>query len=102
MTPEPREGITMRGFTRRRAMVAVGVASAVALLGLAGCGRLDRSSAPGADSASATTDLGWEAQALQAIGLDTADLAPANAATDPAPAASAPVPNPAAAIAPAA
>jgi len=83
-------------------MVAVGVASAVALLGLAGCGRLDRSSAPAADSASATTDLGWEAQALQAIGLETADLAPANAATDPAPAASAPVPNPAAAIAPAA
>ena len=83
-------------------MVAVGVASAVALLGLAGCGRLDRSSAPAADSASATTDLGWEAQALQAIGLETADLAPANAATDPAPAASAPVPNPAAAIAPSA
>jgi hypothetical protein len=79
----------MKGFTRRRAMVAVGVASAVALLGLAGCGRLDRSTAPAADNASTTTDLGWEAQALQAIGLETADLAPASAATaaaDPAPA----------------
>ena len=50
----------MRGFTRRRAMVAVGVASAVALLGLAGCGRLDRSSAPAADSARARlTTLGY-------------------------------------------
>jgi hypothetical protein len=70
-------------------MIAVGVAGAVAMLGLAGCARLGQSSAPAADSQTLTSDFGWEAQALQSIGVDMADLAPAQAATDPAPTTSA-------------
>lgn len=80
----------MKVSASHRAMIAVGIAGAVALLGLAGCGRPDRS-APAADSSAATTDLGWEAQALQSIGLNTADLAASGAvaAADPGPAPSA-------------
>jgi hypothetical protein len=72
----------MKGFTKRRAGIALGAAGIVAILGLAGCGRFDRSQAPAADSpASAeTSELSWAGQALQAVGFETADLAPAEAA----------------------
>ena len=71
----------MKGFVRQR-VVAVGIAGAVGLSGLAGCGRLDRSpvtdgQAPASDSQVQTSDLGWDAQALQSMGMDPADLAPA-------------------------
>ena len=44
--------------------------AAVALTGLAGCGRL-RDRVAGSDS----SDLSWDGQALQSLGFDTADLA---------------------------
>jgi hypothetical protein len=71
----------MKISTGRRALIAVGVAGAVALFGLTGCGRAGGRAAT-ADSQAETSDLGWDAQALQSIGLNTMDLAPA--ATDPA------------------
>jgi len=75
----------MRGSGRIRVLVCVAAAS-VAVLGLAGCGRLG-AGAP--DGPVDTTSLSWEAQALESIGFNAADLVPTAAvATSPAPAAS--------------
>jgi hypothetical protein len=58
-------------------MVTVATAGAVAVLGLAGCGRFDQAGAPASQQdAAQTTDLDWAGQALQAVGFDTADVAP--------------------------
>src|SRR5258705_4471703 len=83
---------TMGGFMRRQSMIAIGAAGAVAVLGLAGCGRFDRAwgpVAPAMDLQAETSDLGWPGQALQAIGLDSADLAAAETSDTPSPQASA-------------
>jgi hypothetical protein len=67
----------MKSFTRRQAMIAIVGASVIGVLATAGCGRLDRSAGPDQQPAALTSELSWPAQALQSIGLDTIDLAPA-------------------------
>ncbi len=80
----------MKAFTGRHAMIAIAAAGVLAVLGTAGCGRFDRSGASTPSSAAQTTEFGWPAQALQSIGLDVADLAPAADASQPAAAANDP------------
>jgi hypothetical protein len=72
--------------TSSRVRLAVGVALGVALLALAGCGRFGGGAAgTNAD----TSDLSWDAQALQSIGFTTEEFGTAADATaTPAPAAS--------------
>jgi hypothetical protein len=85
----------MKAAARVRLSVVIGVAASVAVLGLAGCGRTGTDgdgAAPALDTGAASdvTELGWEGQALEAIGFNPADLAPAAApAAAPAPSASA-------------
>lgn len=61
---------TARGV---RTVVGVGLAAAVVLAGLAGCGRLRDQ--PGQDGQ--TSELSWDAQALQTLGYAPAELVPA-------------------------
>lgn len=73
-----------------RAAIGVVLAAAVAVLGLAGCGRLDRASGIGAGEGVETTNLSWDAQALEAVGVSPAELVPpAEVADEPTPSATA-------------
>ncbi len=73
----------MRGSTRARVLVGVVLAAAVAMVGLAGCGRLGNADGAGAGAGDGEmTELGWEAQALEAIGFSAADMAPVAAVAD--------------------
>src|SRR4051794_4748056 len=57
--------------TSSRVRLAVGVALGVALLALAGCGRFGGGAA---GSRADTSDLSWDAQALQSIGFPTEEF----------------------------
>jgi hypothetical protein len=78
----------MRNSARVRVVLGVAVSAAVAVLGLAGCARTGSANAPagGADNAAAnsadTTDLSWDGQALESIGLNPTDIAPVADVTD--------------------
>jgi hypothetical protein len=66
----------MHRFVRTRAVASIVLVAALALTGVAGCGRLrDRA----AGSTTDTTDMSWDGQALQSLGYDTADLTSAAA-----------------------
>jgi hypothetical protein len=58
-----------------RRIIGILLAAAVALTAVAGCGRLR-------DRGDDTTELSWDEQALQSIGYETADLAPASSDDD--------------------
>jgi len=83
----------MRGTARARVLMGVVLAAAVAVLGLTGCGRLGNGGAGGPGEAGGqaeTTELGWEAQALEAIGFSSQELVPVAAVAEgPTPSASA-------------
>ncbi|HEX6873917.1 MAG TPA: hypothetical protein VF163_22680 [Micromonosporaceae bacterium] len=79
----------MKLATRVRLTVVIAVVGTVAALGLAGCGRLGGGDSAAQPDALAASELGWDGQALEAIGFSTEELAPAAAvAADPSPAAS--------------
>jgi hypothetical protein len=79
----------MTGSVRVRYAIAVTVAAGVALFGLAGCGRLagGQGSQQGTETdAAETTDLGWDAQALQSIGFSPEEMTPVAVVTSATPA----------------
>jgi hypothetical protein len=61
-----------------RTAVGIGLAAAVALVGLAGCARLRDRAVDDAE----LSDLSWDAQALQTLGYDSVDISVTGAAAD--------------------
>jgi hypothetical protein len=57
-------------------IASIVLVAAIALTGLAGCGRLRN------QTGSNTSDLAWDGQALQSLGYDTADLTSDGTTTD--------------------
>src|SRR5262245_913022 len=76
----------MLGSSRARMVLSVMAVAVVATLGLAACGKSGADQVAGTDAGS--SDLGWDAQALQSIGFSMNDLTLA-AAQDVTPAPSA-------------
>jgi hypothetical protein len=62
----------MLGSSRARVLLSIAAVAVVATLGLAACGRLAGDQAAGTDTGS--SDLDWDAQALQSLGFSTNDL----------------------------
>jgi hypothetical protein len=64
---------------RTARVIGIALAASIALAGLAGCARLGNSAQDN------STDLGWDAQALESMGYATADLTSADAAATASP-----------------